>query len=595
MIPPPFQRFFGELKRRKVFRAAGAYLVMGWVAIEVSETVSPLLGLPEWVPRLVLFLLILGFPIAVGLAWAVDITDEGVRRTEGPEYSEDPGLRSGSAKMSRAARALLVGTGLVGAAVVGGWYLLGAGGSPGERLERSIAVLPFETLGTAEPSAFTEGVHSGILTRLAGVSDLDVISRTSVMRYRSEQVPLQEIADRLGVAWAVRGEVQEVGGQVLVNARLLDAREDRQVWAEAYNRELTADNVFRIQSEITTAILSELHARITAGEEERVDRAPTSSLEAYRLYVQGRSYLDSRTPDGMRRSLDFFRRAIAQDSSYALAWVGLADGLTLLHDYGYEPGDSILQRADVAVTRALELDPLSAEAHASRGLLAGTNKRARVSHRELRRAVELRPSYADAHNWLAWGSLMVDDADQALRSALRAVELDPLAPEAVGNLVLAYIAQGRFDQALEEAERLMELEPGLPEGEFYAALALYELDRAAEAKPLLRGLEVPWAGSGPALTLALAHIATGDTVAARTMRAEFEASGDPFAVGVLNAALGDVDAAFAALDRVESWSEYWPTLAGYHLYRDVLGPVRADPRFADVRDRLEAAWNSGSR
>lgn len=596
MRPFSLQRLFGELKRRKVFRAAGAYLVMGWVAIEVAETLSPLIGLPDWVPRLVLLLVFLGFPIAVGLAWAVDITEGGVRRTGSQDDAakEEFTVRKPLRRRSNFGVLVLIGTGVLVAILLGSWYLLGSGDERSSAIDRSIAVLPFETLGTDDASAFTDGVHSGILTRLAGVSDLDVISRTSVMGYRSALVPLPQIASQLDIAWAVRGEVQEIDGQVLVNARLLNAREDRQVWAEGYRRELTADNVFRIQSDIATAVLAELQARLTPGEEERVGRAPTSSLEAYRLYVQGRSYLDSRTVDGMRQSIDFFRQAIARDSSYALPWVGIADALTLLYDYGYQRSESALRRAHDAVARALDLDPRLAEAHASRGLLASTNRQAGVAIRELRRAVELRPSYGEAHTWLAWISLMVNDENQALASALRAVELDPLAPEAVGNLVLSHIAQGQFERALQESQRVFELQPDLPEANFYTALALYELDRADEAKPILEGLVVPWAGSGPALTLALAHVATGDITLARRMRARFEAEGDWFPVAVVSAALGEVDAAFVAFGRVESWSEYWPTLAGHHLYRDVLGPIREDPRFAKVARRLANAWNTVS-
>ena len=583
MAQSPFQRFFGELKRRKVFRAAGAYLVMAWVAIEVGGTVAPMMGLPAWVPRLVLFLVILGFPIAVGLAWAVDITAAGVRRTD-PGAGVDGSGRPGPE--TRVAASVLVGIGVLGAVLAGGWYLLGAGGAPPVS-DRSIAVLPFETLGAEGTSAFTEGVQSGILTRLSNVSDLDVISRTSVMGYRSSAVPVRSIAGELGVTWVVRGEVQEQGDLVLVNARLVNAREDRQVWAHGYEEQLTAENVFQIQSRIATAIIDELQARLTVGEEERVERSPTESIEAYRLYVQGRSHLEERTLEGMRRSLDYFQQAIAVDSSYALAWVGLADAFILLHDYGYEDAARTLPAAATAVSRALELDPRSAEAHASLGLLHGTRGQDEASIRELERAVELRPSYAEAHNWLAWGHLVSGRGDSALERARRAVALDPLAPEPVGNLAWAYLAQGRPADALEEGLRMQELAPALADGRLIEGVALYELGRAAESKPVLRGLVVPWAEPGPALTLALAHVATGDLEEARAMQADFEAASDAFAVGVIHAALGETEAAFAAFDRVETWDDYWPALATYYLYREALASVRGDPRFQGLLRRLD--------
>ena len=588
MPASPFHRLVHELKRRRVFRAAGAYLVMAWVAIEVAGTVVPIMGLPAWVSRLVLFLLILGFPIAVGLAWAVDLTDGGVRRTEaGAGAAPDPGGHDG---VTRIAAAVLVGIGVLAAALAGGWYLVG--GVAGRAVaDHSIAVLPFETLGAAETSAFTEGVHSGILTRLSSVADLDVISRTSVLGYRSTTAPLRKIAAELGVAWVVRGEVQELGDRVQVNARLVDARADRQVWAEAWEEELTAGNVFQIQSQVATAIIGELQARLTAGEEQRLERQPTGSIEAYRLYVQGRSHLETRTAPAMRRSLNYFHRAIAADSGYALPWVGLADALILLHDYGYESADSTLPAAEAAVDRALKLDPGSAEGHASLGLLYGTRHQSEASIRALERAVELRPSYAEAHNWLAWGHLVMGQEEAALERAARAVALSPLAPETVGNLAWSYLALGRPADALAEGRRMQELEPAFPDGRLVEGVSLYEMGRAAEAKPVVRDLVVPWAGSGPELTLALAHIATGDLARARSLQAELGAASDAFAVAVIHAALGDKEAAFAAFDRVDSWGEYWPTLASRHFYREALASVRADPRFDRILRQLDRTRN----
>ena len=586
----PFQRLFSELKRRKVFRAAGAYLVMAWVAIEVAGTVAPLMELPEWVPRLVLLLLILGFPVAVGMAWAVDMTEAGLEWTPEAEGDDEAAPPAVAPRANRIAATVLVSVGALAAALAGVWYL--TGGGPPPHADHSIAVLPFATLGTEQSSAFTEGVQSGILTRLSNVADLDVISRTSVMSYRAKEVPVSQIARELGVEWVVRGDVQEVGDQVLVNVRLVDARRDRTVWAEAFEEELTAENVFQIQSRIATSIIDELEARLTVGEERRVERAPTGSLEAYRLYVQGRSHLEDRTEEGMRRSLDFFERAIAEDSTYALAWVGFADALVLLVDYGYA-GDETLPAAEEAVDRALELDPRSAEAHASLGLLYWARDQAGGAIRALERAVDLRPSYAEAHNWLAWMHLVLGHGDRVVRWAERAVQLDPLAPEPVSNLSWGHLVQGQLADALVEARRVQELAPTFPSGYFLEGLALYEMERPAAARQVLRGLSVPWAGSGPLLTLALTYVATGDPGAARAIRTERAAASDHFAVGVIDAALGDIEAAFAAFDRVGDWGAYWPSLASHYLYREVLAPVRADPRFRIILRRIDEAWSQG--
>ncbi len=446
-------------------------------------------------------------------------------------------------------------------------------------------------------NAFTEGIHGGVLTLLSSVSGLDVISRTSVMRYRTPEKSLPAIARELGVAWVLRGEVQETADQVQVNARLVNARTDRQVWAESYRRELTAANLFQIQAEITRQIARALETRLSPQEERRVERTPTESLDSYRLYAQGRVQLDQRTEQGMRRALDYFQRAIARDSSFVLAWVGVADGLALLYDYGYEDADSVLPRAEDAVRRALELNPESAEAHASLGLLHSVRQEGPEAVRQLRRAIEFRPSYAEANNWLSWVQQLLGHPKEALESAKRAVELDPLSPEAISNLSLSYLANGESEEALAEARRVRELQSDWATGAFYEGLDLYHLGRFTEAKSVLRNLSVPWAGSGPLATLALAHVAYGDSAGARELLARIEGAADPFAAGLVYAALGEDEDAFDAFQRVDRWSD-WPTLSVRYFYPDVWGPLQDDPRYEELVREVDRAWGlepGGSR
>ncbi|MEE8193847.1 MAG: hypothetical protein V3T74_13985, partial [Gemmatimonadales bacterium] len=465
------QGFLAELKRRKVYRVAVTYVLVTFVGLEAVDLLIPATTLPAWVDEFLLAIAIMGFPVAVVVAWAFELTPEGVRRTPPADKEREREEREPqplSQRRSRLAVKVLVALGLLAGVAAGGWHLLG-GGEPAVP-DRSIAVLPFETLGMANTNAFTDGIHVGVLTRLSNVSGLDVISRTSVMRYRSPEKSLPAIARELGVAWVLRGEVQEIADQVLVNARLVNARTDLQVWAADYRRKLTAENVFQIQTEITRQIARALETRLSPQEERRVERTPTESLDSYRLYAQGRVQLDQRTEQGMRRAVDYFRRAIARDSSYALAWVGVADGLALLYDYGYEDADSVLSRAGHAGRRALELDPTLAEAHASLGLLHSVRQEGPEAVRQLRRAIELRPSYAEANNWLSWVHQLLGHRKEALESAKRAVELDPLSPEAVSNLSLSYLANGESEQALVEALRVRELQSAWATGAFYEGL-----------------------------------------------------------------------------------------------------------------------------
>lgn len=465
-----------------------------------------------------------------------------------------------------------------------------AGPKPGAN--RSIAVLPFETLGAERATAFTEGVHGDLLTRLSAVSTLGVISRTSVRRYQRTAKTVPEIGRELNAAWVVEGEVQEEAGQVQVNVRLVNVRTDRHVWAEDYRRRLTPENLFQIQEEITREIARALASRLPPEEEARVGWRPTGSLDAYRLYAQGRRHLDDRTEGGIRRALDYFRRAVAEDEQYALAWAGLGDAFSILHDYGYERADRALPLAEDAIRRALALDPELAEAYACLGNLHTIRHEGPSAVREFRRAIALRPGYAEAHNWLSWLSNLLGDRELALRSARRAVELSPLSPEPVSNLAFSYLANGDLDRALSEARHDRELGSAWGTGKFYEGLTLYELGRFEEAEPVLRDLRAPWAGQGPRATWALTLVALGDRTRAHAVQEEFEAAGESFAVGLIHAALGNVDAAFAAFGCEERWG-HWPTLAVRHLYRELWGPLRGDVRYDRLVHELYRNWGVG--
>lgn len=550
-------RFFAELKRRKVYRVAVVYIVVAVGAIELLDTIIPATRLPDWADELFLALVLLGLPLAIVLAWAFDLTPDGLSRTgkaDGPD----------TAAAGRASDELPL-------------------------RERAVAVLPFDSFGEETSTAFNNAIHGDVLTRLSTVSDLLVISRTSVLQYRNAAKPLPAIARELGVRWVLTGEVQEIAGRVQVNARLLDAGNDRQVWAEKYQRELTADHIFDIQSDITRQIIAALAARLTRGEAREVERAPTGDLEAYRLNSQGRRSLDQRTEEGMRRAVAHFQAAIERDPEYALAYVGLADALALLFDYSYEPARSTLLEAEDAVRRALDLEPQLAEAHASLGLIHSNRREGPAAIRELTRAVELRPGYAEAYNWLSWVHVLLGHTEEALASARRAIELDPLSPESISNLALSQLASGVGDLGLAEARRGNEIEPAFTTLAFYEGLALYHLGRFQEAQAVLEGVRAPWAGEGPRATLALAYAAAGETDHARTVLADVEDSGDRFAAALVRAALGEHELALEQLDGFDDWDP-WPCLAVHHLYPDVLGPLRERPRFQSVLESLNRSW-----
>ncbi len=578
--------FLAELKRRNVYRVAVTYAVVGFVLIQLADLTFVRLGLPAWTVTFVIVLAGTGFPLSLVLAWAFEKTHDGVRRTETP--GSEAGSSSSTAAVGFSAVLALV------ALAAGGWYLLADHGPEAPRAgERSIAVLPFEALGAEEPGPFTEGMHDDLLTRLSNVSDLEVISRTSVARYRDSDKSLPAIARELGVRWVLEGGVQRSDGRIQVNAQLIDPRTDTHAWAEDYRRVLTTENLFAIQSDLTKRIARSLEARLTDAEEARVERRPTRDLSSYRLYVQGRTHLDQRTEAGMRRSLDYFRRAIARDSAYALAWSGLSDAQALLASYGFGPADTLLPRAEEAARRAIEMDPELAEAHASLANLTFlVHRNGPEAVRAFRRAVELKPSYARAHHWLGLTLGTLGRTEEGLEGLERAAELDPLSPSIQVALAGDYNDMGRFREGLRRARRAEELAPGYGSGPLYRGEALLHLGRHAEAASLFRSLverpeitELSAAGCQGMLAVAL-HRA-GDTAAARAALTRLEEGWDfPVLEGVVHAELGEVDAAFEDLRR-----GYFSYVRTGILRKDpLLEPIRDDPRYRELIRRVNRAW-----
>ena len=446
-------------------------------------------------------------------------------------------------------------------------------------------MLPFENLsGTDEARPFVNGIHDDLLTRLASISGLEVISRTSVLAYRDTKLSLPAIADSLGVRWIVEGGVQQAGDRVQVNAQLIQAEDDIHRWAETYRRTLTTENLFAVQSDLTKRIAGSLEAHLTAGERERVERRPTGDLEAYRLFARGRGLLEQRAAEGMRTAIEHFREALRRDSAFAPAWAALGEAYTLLANYGHAPGDSVYPPAWEAIRRALGLDEGLADAHAAAGLLHLNHTDGPAALRQLRRAVELSPSLARAHRWLGV-TLQVLGRPGALSHYGRAVELDPMSPEGHADLAGALLEDGRLEEALRHARRARTIEPAFALGRRIEVGVLHRLGQLEEARSLLRSGDGPGGGRAE---LAVLHVAAGDTARARELLAELQDAGDPHQVAVVHAALGQEDAAFRAFRRVEDW-DIGRVLA-VRGFSDAIAPLRGDPRYRELIRGINVAW-----
>ena len=447
--------FFAELKRRNVYKVAVAYAIVGWLVVQIATQVFPFFEIPSWAVRLVVLLLIIGFPIALIIAWAFELTPEGLKRTE---VADELPKKSGRSRVWIYVIAI-AGAISVGLFFVGRYTAPIKQSGAVEAATKSIAVLPFENLSRDPDNVFfADGIQEEILTRLSKIADLKVISRTSTQQYQSKPGNLSEIARQLRVANILEGSVQRSADQVRVNVQLIKAATDTHLWADTFDRKVT--DVFAVETEIAKAVADTLQARLTGAEQSAIAARPTLNSEAHELYLRGRYFFGKRGPDNLKRATDYFNQAIAKDPNYALAYAGLADSYVLLPEYSGEPVADDFDKARVVADRAIALDNKLAEAHVSRGLLFAKDYKLKEAKQEYQRAIELNPNDADAHYFLAFDVLApLGDFDRAIAEMNRAVELDPFSLVMNTNLGLCYIFARRYPEAIAQLRKTTELDP----------------------------------------------------------------------------------------------------------------------------------------
>jgi TolB-like protein/Tfp pilus assembly protein PilF len=438
--------FFEEIKRRKVYRVAVAYAVVAGGAIQLASAVFPAWELPNWSLRLVIILLLIGFPISLILAWAFDVTPEGIRATPSAP----------SAPRRRRNVLALVAVGVIVSAAAGFFLLPHASA---RKIDKSIAVLPFENFSDDKENAyFADGIQDDILTNLSKIGDLKVISRTSVMPYRGKEKNVREIGKALGVSAILEGSVRKAGNRVRVNVQLINAENDEHIWSDVYDRDLT--DVFAIQTDLAKKIADELHAKLSPTEKEQMTRKPTENGEAYLAFVQAHNFHhEVEELPKLKQAEQLYERALQLDPNFALA----AASYSRLESWIYHTYEQTAEHRDKSrslANRALQLQPDLAEGHLALGFsiyyLERDFNRALV---ELAIAQKSLPNEAEVYLTIGAIQRRQGKWDESNANLEKAVNLSPNEIWPMQNLVLSYQIQRRFDDGNKLIDRALKLAP----------------------------------------------------------------------------------------------------------------------------------------
>jgi len=626
---PIHQRLFAELKRRHVFRVMAVYGAVGFVILQVVELLVPALLLPEWTYRFVALLLLVGFPVAIVLAWAFESTPDGVRRTDPAESGELEAIAAAPAA-KRWPSGLLA---LAGAAAMIGsvWVVtrdgpeksaagLPSAASPSptaaaasaagdesvlqlayadlsEDDRPSVAVLPFVNMSSdTEQEYFADGMTEELLNALAKIRELRVAGRTSSFAYKGEDKDLREIGSELGVRYLVEGSVRKQGDDLRITAQLVDAEDAFHLWSETYDR--TLDNVFAIQTEIAESVAEALEVSLgLTGEESLV--TPTADMRAYDLYLAAQSRLRERGP-GVADAIRLFEAVVERDSAFGPAWAGLALAYSVAPYYGPLSLDSTewraawepsLLEAEAAARRALELDTHLVIAEVALGNVFKERREWAEAEVHYLRALAIDPDNGEAHQQYAESLTNTARFAEALRGARRAVEVDPTSAIRIHALAYILVHNERIAEAIARWEQALLLNPGMPlplQGLLFTleaegrldeaeAVALRHVEEGGEDLPIFFGVDESNDSNDlqSAIEAYYAALRAGDGEALE------ECCGD-FIVFMSYLSAGDLDRALDSLLDLKNRTPRFGSTWIHAVWNNRFDPVREDPRMVEV-------------
>ena len=577
--------FFAELKRRNVYKVAVAYAVVGWLLVQVTTQVFPIFEIPNWALRLIVLAIIIGFPIALVMAWAFELTPEGIKRTEDVDL----------AQMRTKAHAWIYIV-VVGAVVSISLFFIGrytVGNKTTPRLsetaigssipQKSIAVLPLlNESGDPRDEYFSDGLSEELIAALGQIRDLKVIGRSSSFRFKDRKEEPKTIGEKLGVSTLLEGTVRKQGDKVRIVAELINAADGTELWSRIFDRELK--DIFAVQAEIAKAVAASLELTLLGIKDAVATNASTKSVEAHNAYLQGHFYFARRNVEDYRKAITFFDQATRLDPDYALAYAERSEAWTFIGDLNTEQKKDAWAAAKRDAEKAVAVGPNLAEAHAALGWVRFfVEWKFAEGLAELRRAKELAPANPTANDLLARVLVYLGQIQEGEKLARQAIELDPLAYLARGNLARILLAEGKLDEADAAARKSAELQPAAAGSHRWQVVVAVQ---RGDGETALREAQLEPDEGYRRFELALAQCVRADREAADAALADLIANFRnqlAYQIAEIYAVRGETDKAFEWLQI--SLDNHDTGLLSF-LIDPLIRSLRGDPRYKSMLEKI---------
>ena len=576
--------FFGELKRRNVYKVAVAYAVVGWLLIQVATQVFPFLEIPNWMIRLVILLTAFGFPVALIIAWAFELTPEGIKRTEDADAARQHSRGVVWIVIVLIAAALSLGLFFLGRYTAGRDTPRQSEAATASNIQKSIAVLPLvNTSGDPGNEYFSDGLSEELIAVLAKIPDLKVIGRSSSFLFKGKSDDSKAIGEKLGVAHLVEGSVRKQGDRVRIVAELINAVDGRSVWSETYDRELK--DVFAVQNEIATAVADQMKVKLL-GQSARTEAVGSSeNPEAHNAVLQSDFYFQQQTADSLRKSISFLQEAVRLDPNYALAYAKLSQAWRqYAASFAIDDASKAYDEARQAANKAVSLAPDSVDVRMTVGLLAmNPGLDFPAAEKEFRQVLQSSPNNAAAKNGLTLSLLAQGRFTEAEEACRQALLLDPLLTNLWFNLGRITVGTGRYKEAGEVFRKGLELQPNASRFHTYLATLDVLQNRPAQATA---NAQLENEGFWRDYAVALVQQAQGDQSAADAMLKDFiakDSNGGAFQIAVLYAIRKEPDQMFKWLDIAYDTRDSGLTQLAVTPF---FLPYRDDPRFTALCQKL---------